>query len=74
VDGALANQLRKVVARFHATRPGFGVFVDADLVKFGSIDANRVCRYAGKLDGVSVLDEFASSAKSKLRRRMPGKL
>src|SRR6266852_3400590 len=39
VDSALANQLRKVVARFHAARPGFGVFVDADLVKFGSIDA-----------------------------------
>src|SRR6266850_3483646 len=57
VDSALANQLRKVVARFHAARPGFGVFVDADLIKFGSIDAIEFVGNAGKLDGVSVLDD-----------------
>ncbi|SRR6266851_543103 len=56
-DGALANQLRKAVARVHAARPGLGVFVDAHLVKFRSIDAIQFIGDAGKLDGVSVLDD-----------------
>src|SRR5712672_990430 len=56
-DGALANQLRQAVARFHATRPGLGMFVDAHLVIFRSIDAIEFVGNAGKLDGVSVLDD-----------------
>src|SRR6266851_1945583 len=57
VDTALINQFRKLVARFHAARPGFGMFVDAHLVELRSIDAIEFESHAGELDGVSVLDE-----------------
>src|ERR1700736_3746065 len=57
VDAALADQLRKVVARFHPARPGFGMFVDAHLVELGSIDAIELVGHPAKLDSVSVLDE-----------------
>src|SRR5450631_1236119 len=57
MDTALINQFRKLVARFHATRPWFGMFVDAHLVELRSIDAIEFESHAGELDGVSVLDE-----------------
>src|SRR3979490_1485948 len=57
VDSALANQIRKMIARFHATRPRFGVFVDAHLVTLRSVDAVEFVGNLGKLDGVSVLDD-----------------
>src|SRR6202795_349874 len=57
VNTALINQFRKLVARFHAARPGFGMFVDAHLVELRSIDAIEFESHAAELDGVSVLDE-----------------
>src|ERR1700675_2806764 len=57
VDTALINQLRKLVARFHAARPGFGMFVDAHLVELRSIDAIEFEGHGGELDGVAVPDE-----------------
>src|SRR5216684_9197546 len=57
VDAAPINQFRKLVARFHAARPGFGMFVDAHLVELRSIDTVELVDNTGELDGVSVLDE-----------------
>src|SRR5450755_2280237 len=57
MDTALIDQFGKLVARFHAARPGFGMFVDAHLVELRSIDAIEFESHAGELDGVSVLDE-----------------
>src|ERR1700687_5969952 len=57
VDTALIDQFRKLVARFHAARPGFGMFVDAHLVELRSIDAIELVDNAGELDGVAVLDD-----------------
>ena len=52
--GALAHQLRQLVAGFDAAGPGIGVVVDADLVQLGRIDAVEPVGDVAELDRIGV--------------------